>query len=412
MDGKLVFADFLSLVLPLDNTKDRMETISREIYPIQDKDRLPQSIEYNLTELIKKEIEYNEAVKIEKQKLTNLYDYRIEAAFKTIDKKQTRYLTFDSLYEFLLKMKVGVMEEDVIAFIRRVDCDLDRKISFNEFTNIVAVNIPKTKHKPSYMSPTTSFQVSMTKYLPNAANTERSKFDKPLKKTNTRLKDISMIHKKNLLTHGFPKKALTSRKNFKSSLAPSARTSFKGSLSSTKRAVKDKLTVYEVMEEHLDMERRLELMKQDLVAQEDISLAKIYQILDPKGNGYTKALDFLDILRTLKLNPDRTACYLLFDRFDRDLDGKWEYEDIKELINPIKKDYKEIIDTNEEGKKRLGKDSLVLLNRLLKTYLEMELRNSVNKSKVEKADVKKMFEEFDMKGEGFFTLESVSARND
>eukprot|EP00826_Nyctotherus_ovalis_P036610 TRINITY_DN3265_c0_g1_i1.p1 TRINITY_DN3265_c0_g1~~TRINITY_DN3265_c0_g1_i1.p1 ORF type:complete len:422 (+),score=110.97 TRINITY_DN3265_c0_g1_i1:374-1639(+) len=409
MDGKLAFADFLSLVLPLDNSADRVETVKREIYPIHSTERLPEAVERNLTELLKREMEYNESVEAEKAKLVNLYDYRVEAAFKAVDKRQTRCLTFDSIYEFLLKMKVGAEKEDVIAFIRRVDCDLDRKISFTEFASSVSAKMPKSKLKPSYISPTASFKASMaktkeTREMLSGNSTARSKFGCSGKLKAGTLKETT-THKKNSTVHTLPKKPPTSRKSTKSSFF--ARNSVRESLNSTKRTVKDKFTVYELIEEHLDMERRLELMKQDLVVQDEATLPNICHILDPDNNGYVQALGLLDVLRGLKLGPDRMACYLLFDRFDKDLDGKWEYEDVRNLVNPVKKDYSEILAGKEESKKKLGKDSMVLLNRLLRSYLDMELTNSINRTKVDKMDVKKMFEELDMNKEGFFTLENV-----
>lgn len=415
MDGKLVFADFLSLVLPLDNSADRVETVKREIYPIHSKERLPDAVEHSLVELLEKEMEYSESVEAEKAKLVNLYDYRVEAAFKAVDRRQMRWLTFDSIYEFLLRMKVGAEEKDVIAFIRRVDCDLDRKISFNEFANSVSARIPKSKLKPSYISPTASFKASVAKTKETKAvgsgtlsgsSTARSKFGRSGKLKAGTVKE-SATHKKNSTVHTLPKKALTSRKSTKSSFF--ARNSVRESMNSTKRIAKDKFTVYEIIEEHLDMERRLELMKQDLVAQDEVTLSKICQVLDPDNSGCVRALGLLDVLRELRLGPERMACYLLFDRFDGDLDGRWERGDVRSLVNPVKKEYSEILTGKEESKKKLGKDSMVLLNRLLKTYLDMELTNSINRAKVDKVDVKRTFEELDMSREGFFTLENVAS---
>lgn len=427
-DGNLTFMEFLSLVLPLNSAPDRMEAVKREVYPISAIERLSPQIETKLTELVKSEIELNEILEIEKQELANRYDYKIETAFRCIDTKHTRYITFDSLHKFLIQMNLKIEKEDIVAFIRRVDKDLDCKVSFKEFVAAISPASTKAKLKPAYTSPTKSFQARTIKSFTKAGVKPTQGITKTSLISTKKTKKVSNSNKlpikpatnrgnKKFLASSLTartqyKRSNTFRSQFKNSLispTKNGKDSRKTSHSLFKRPIKEKFTVYELMEEHLDMERRLEIMKQDLVAHDDISHLKICRILDPQGNGYVKALDFLDILRDLKLNPDRMACYSLFDRFDIDLDGMWTYDNVKDFINPISKDYEEVLDSknSDSSSKNIRKEALAVLKRVLKTYLDMEQKNEAYKANIDKADIKKTFEEFDVNNVGYFTLENV-----
>ena len=461
--------EFLSLVLPLNNAADRIEAVKREVEAVSQEDKLSQEVEEKLADLIAKEIELGENVEYEKHQLANFNDYNPSSAFTTINRSLSKYITFDTLTEFLGKNKMKAQEEEITAFIRRADQDLDCKVSYNEFANIITPRNNKPKSATNVKTSTggtkkinrTGTARGNGKVIksPNKSNTVRSigraitvditgKIN-PLKPGKTKYPGnyTSTIRKHSAsgstsskgrkpgsfnLNKGPAKgkklpttiRTITGTK-FSKNPSTSSKSTYKSQTSFTKGSVRERLTrqktlkqetikeeitIYELIEEHLNMERRLEVMKQDLVTHDDVTLSKLIKILDPKERGYVKALEFLDILRGLKFEPERIPCYLLFDRFDSDMDGMWVYDDIKKILNPIGKDYCSILDSKNYGLDgtKLTKEAMMTFKRLIKSYLEMEEKNENDKNRVTKEEVKKTFEEFDMNNIGYFTLEDVN----
>ena len=163
------------------------------------------------------------------------------------------------------------------------------------------------------------------------------------------------------------------------------------------------------MEEQLEIERKIELVKQDLVLHSDVTLPRICAIFDPDGKGNLGAVDLLDVLRKLGLNPGCEAAYLVFSRFDTDMDGRWDYKDIAAVITPLEEEYADIIDSrvSKDISTSIRNEALSVLKRLMATYIEAEIENECKKDRLRGINVKKAFSECDVDDIGFFTAENV-----
>jgi Ca2+-binding EF-hand superfamily protein len=435
----MVFKEFLNMVLPLDNPRLREEIVNRDNYFVGDKEVLPYNVEYALARIVSKEIEMHTTVDKQLKDLLDRYDYNVQTAFKTIDFRHTRYIDFELLSAFLKKRaSVSVQAEDVTAFIRRTDLDLDCKVSYAEFVAALQPIDPHTKTKPSYITPTKAFQAgsrpgSAAKTLTGmkkSSNTVSKKGFKnrsfyevsqtPSKHTST-FQARPATEKKRpdafLLRSEKKKKTTTTplkaKSPIKKSPSPLKKTSHGSSAkkqpqSSPFRPQKLPDTVYSLMEEQLNQEKKLELIKQDLAVHADVTVSKICTLFDPTAKGYVGSVNFLETLREFGLSPDRESVYLVFNRFDRDLDGRLDYTDLTDMIMPIEEEYASVLQARiSKERAKLSTDSMAVLKRLLQTYLDSARESEDLKHKLKGIDVRKAFEECDIDDVGFFTADNV-----
>ncbi len=137
------------MVLPLDNPGLRKETVKRDDYFVGEKDPLPYNVEYALARIVHQEVEMHAAVEQQKKNLIACPDYTVQAAFKAIDARHTRYISFDILAGFLRRRGTGAQTEDVVAFMRRADRDMDCKLTFQEFADFLQPGDPKLRPGPT-----------------------------------------------------------------------------------------------------------------------------------------------------------------------------------------------------------------------------------------------------------------------
>ncbi len=376
------------MVLPLDNPRLREEVSSRDNYFIGEKEPLPYNVEYALARIMNKELEMQSTVEAQKKDLLNRYDYNVQAAFKVIDVRHTRYIDFENLSCFLKKRAGTVQADDVAAFMRRADRDLDCKVSYGEFIAAMQPVDPKTKTKPSYITPTKAFQAGSR---PGSA----AKFSSVKKAAKSK-------------TGG----KMNANRSFN---APGIERTRSPSSSAKKRvppksAKKEPraFTVYNLMEEQLNDEKKIELMRQDLAVHSDVTVHKVCAQFDPEVKGYVGAVDFLEALRELGLSPDRESVYQVFNRFDRDLDGRLEYADLVDMVMPIEEEYAAVLQERVSRERaKLSTESVTVLKRLMQTYLDTAKENEAFKARVKNLDARKSFEECDIGDVGYFTAENV-----
>lgn len=132
---KLLYREFLPVILSLSNPDFHFEVAKRDTVRVQPTELLPYSIEYTLTKLLNQEIETCKLIEDQKNKLCDCPDFNVNAAFKLIDTGHKRALGFGDLNEFLKGKGANATPEDIVAILRRLDKDYDGKISKNDFVD-------------------------------------------------------------------------------------------------------------------------------------------------------------------------------------------------------------------------------------------------------------------------------------
>ena len=359
LDNKLTFKEFLPMILPLDNSDIRDYAVNKEIH-----NRLPYTIEDLLLQIVTREIECTEHIEIEKKKLLSLYDYNPQIAFKAIN--NDKYLTFDSLEKYFKRLN---MSADVVAIMRRLDQDFDCKVSFDEFAKVFG----STKHNFSYNTPTKAFQ---SRIAWNSLDTSKTMHSTPSK---VKSGVIEAVHRKEQSSF------ISSKETYsRNSIGTLSRKAIKASNELIKSLNKEAgiELVYRAMEEQVEAELQIELIKQDLALCDKTTIRGVWLLFDTTEKGYITIKEVIDVLELLKLKT--TTAQTLFNRFDVNKDGVWEYKNIKNIITPVEKDYADILYLrgNEDI---LSKEALMVLKHLFKVYLENKVKYMIDKEVIKQA---------------------------
>jgi len=94
---------FLTLVLPNADSLLRSKVAQRKNYAIENGQRLPSNLEFELSRLLEKEIHYHVKVEIEKRELENMIDFNTVAIFSILDPLQYGFLDFENIKNYCLK---------------------------------------------------------------------------------------------------------------------------------------------------------------------------------------------------------------------------------------------------------------------------------------------------------------------
>eukprot|EP00826_Nyctotherus_ovalis_P062083 TRINITY_DN8920_c0_g2_i3.p1 TRINITY_DN8920_c0_g2~~TRINITY_DN8920_c0_g2_i3.p1 ORF type:complete len:279 (+),score=57.05 TRINITY_DN8920_c0_g2_i3:768-1604(+) len=180
-------------------------------------------------------------------------------------------------------------------------------------------------------------------------------------------------------------------------------------LTSTKKTIPKRHTVHTVLAQQLEAEKELEELRKNLSLYKDLTVDKLWDVISFNGKQHITVDDLIKELRELGMAVEEELVFLLFSRFDADMDGQWTKEDVERMLFPVDEDYKQIIvkklSKNPEAKIR--KNTLKLLKRLLRTYMRAEEENEKAKASIEEIGEREAFDEFDLKGRNFLTAEEV-----
>eukprot|EP00826_Nyctotherus_ovalis_P024786 TRINITY_DN19131_c0_g1_i2.p2 TRINITY_DN19131_c0_g1~~TRINITY_DN19131_c0_g1_i2.p2 ORF type:complete len:144 (+),score=24.44 TRINITY_DN19131_c0_g1_i2:67-498(+) len=133
-----------------------------------------------------------------------------------------------------------------------------------------------------------------------------------------------------------------------------------------------------------------------------------YNIFD--GNkGYVTPMNFMELYNKFRLSPARDDVYRVFNRFDRNLDGKISYQDICDIFIPRHKEYSAALLNRKQVKTAASNETLELLKSFMKKLIDVELSNGMWKKELVRTNLKKSFDQIDSKRKGFFTIIDVAA---
>jgi len=132
-DGALGYKEFLQAVLTLENAVLRAVTTQRPNYEVAPHEYLVDDIEYALTKVIDREINFYLDLDDHRKELLESQDFSYAAAYSCIDKYSTGIIDYDNLKAFFKNQSIYPGDEEIIAILRRLDRDDDGLISFSEF---------------------------------------------------------------------------------------------------------------------------------------------------------------------------------------------------------------------------------------------------------------------------------------
>lgn len=415
-DDKLSFKEFLPIVLPLDDSNLHFEVVQKEIYRVPPNERLAPELETILVNLFQIEIELIIDAENNRNELMTRKDFNHVEIFKNIDIKHERFIDFESLEIYLRRNKVDVQEDDIVAFTRRFDSDLDCKLSLVEFMNGILPIGQRLKGRQQILkfATKTSYSTNNKKTLPP----RKKSLNKTISQSSRKIVERNLLETtqpvKTPLKNKIQNEIIDNMKFYSEQKQnpikqKSPLKSILKNNENTKSASKkeDQITIAQLMKKQIEKEKLLEELKENIAAMEDVTLESLYEIFDPGNNGYITPIDFMGAYRKFNLNPTEDELYKVFNRFDRDVDGKLKEQDINDIFNPQKQQYKDLISKRKGKVDSISNESCNIIKKLLRKYINVEKRNCCWKKNLMQIDVRKEFEYCDVEKKGFLSISNV-----
>lgn len=92
--------------------------------------------------------------------------------------------------------------------------------------------------------------------------------------------------------------------------------------------------VLNTLSEAIQLERRLEKSKQDIVLRPDFNTFDVFRMFDEKSDGAITIVDFQRGLRDLVINYTESDSELFFRRYDRNRDGRLSFSEFVAALTP------------------------------------------------------------------------------
>jgi len=97
--------------------------------------------------------------------------------------------------------------------------------------------------------------------------------------------------------------------------------------------------LYEMMMAETD----LETMKRQLALESDFNIQDCYRMFDLSDTGQITRRQFEEVFNLLKLFPTSLEIELTLFRYDKDLDGRLNFEEFKEVVLPFDSNYRDLV---------------------------------------------------------------------
>lgn len=398
-DNKLSFMEFLPMVLPLDDTELRSRAAQRATFRVGSNDCLDPEVERALALLLHQEVTLPVSTDRLKTLLAARQDFNLVDAFKAIDAQCERLIGLENLSLYLMKNKVDFEREDVIAFLRRFDADGDCKLSLSEFANAVVPlshrhcsGIPDLCDGRGKSSAETFSSAGKGQDGSGTGKRRWARGKSTEVKVDSDGKSSASHHKYRTQVRPFLEKANTISYVNASPLKQSH----------------GKSALAKLMKKQAEKEHLLEDMKEHIAVQKDVTIDYLYRMFDG-SKGYVTPVNFMEVYNKFRLNPARDDVYSVFNRFDRNLDGKIGYQDICDIFIPRHKEYSAALLNRKQVKVPVSNETLELLKNFMKKLIDVELSNGKWKKELVRANLKKSFDQVDSRRKGFFTIIDVAA---
>jgi len=316
----------------------RNTTQDRYAYRVGRFDLLIPSLEFELTNLLVKEINFMRRLETLKEDLIRRYDYTNYAAFRTIDRDNDGFIDSVNLKNFAKHHYVYLSDREVLTLIRRIDTDGDARIGYSEFSDFMKPAYPvaraldvsyELRARSMSENKRSSLMVSNFGSSPlRASNYTASRGYSPMKRT-VQFDEVTPTKKTNLndSRYGLSNQRTAEKSTYGS---PLTKSTYKSPLveeveNETIRALREQIT----------LEKELENAKVRLAMQPDFNLYDAFKIFDTLGLGYVT-------LNDLKLGLSEIGVYATYDeldlfikRYDNNKDGRLRFNEFTNAFLPL-----------------------------------------------------------------------------
>lgn len=285
-----------------------------------------------MSRLINKEIQgLNHLESLKKDLFFNTSDFDLKEAFFKIDNRNSGFISFDNLEEFLENKGCYLSHEQIINLLKRLDRNDDGKVNFEELKFSLLPNDGAVPAK-------TSALMSVTRHYENdfydIYEPKQQVYEDYLKN------ELARNSKKNEKSVGFLDRKENSqheeKKCRKDDNNPKyCRKHARPKQDLTQMYFKEQGELARTLKQFILLDKELEVMKKDLCIREDFELLTTFQIMDVKGKTVLSAYELEQALKKLEIYPSKYELFLFVKRYDKDSDGKFSYSDYIESMVPV-----------------------------------------------------------------------------
>ena len=160
------------------------------------------------------------------------------------------------------------------------------------------------------------------------------------------------------------------------------------------------------------MERKLESYKTDLALDPEFNLIDGFRTFDSEDKGYITLSEFRAGLREMSIIPGYEEMAMLFNRYDRDQDGRLKYSDYCDMVSPKNHQYNKLLSNRLPSRPIVyAPKTRVLYTALLETSMDVERQGQQLRRRLDKDPYFSAYDAFrcaDVSGKGYVSLNAVS----
>jgi len=389
-NNRLIFKDFLKIVLPRNNSDLRFDVVQRPNSEIDRTQNLSMEIADKLSKLLFADIKYQKETEKLRSRLAVRFDFDPRKAYEFIT--GGGYMDFDCIEVYFGEKG---SDELVEALMRRLDMDGDCKISFLEFMEGITPVKPKTKIKPEYMK------------LTNACLIKTVNDEEKLAKRDIRAEIAKCeVQTKKELSVKFSKNGTSKNESLINKSECEKSKSFKEQLENEKPKISPRQMhdILLTIREEMKLENSIDSIRQNLALREDFAISKFRDFFKSK----TKCLEF--VMSILKISSN-------YEEIIEELFNRFENSNLKKFIDniflPTQVKYSDLmlsreqfIDKNTDFKK-VSNETLGLVGNLLKSFWTVSQKIRKMKENCDETNLEEIFRYFDKKNKNCLNIEDV-----
>ena len=285
-----------------------------------------------------------------------------------MNKSNDGYINEKEIIEFMRKNEKFVNTDDYDALMRRIDLEDDLVINYNEFLDFL---IPQ--HMPNKNS-----EENRPKSVQTVEKNE--KFVESTKKTTKNVEENAItnkFHKSDNEDKPLDSEELNESPRFQDSkelASQSFETPEKSKGNKTRASSIKTLKVPSKLQElfivDLEIQRKLEFCKQNLIMLSNFSVNQLFFLIDKENKGEILVYDIEKFLESLEIEASRDIIWKIFEKFGFQEELSLSFFNFSKIFECVNEDFSEIL--RIEGEEELEEETLQRIKNVFEFLIASE----------------------------------------
>ena len=419
-DEKLNFTEFLNFILNKDNNLIRSVSTQRETYKLCNDEYLEKELEDLTSQVLMSEFYLFEYANVKKMEIfhgkekVNLLELFIE-----MDTDRNGFISSEDIEVFLMKRKIKICNEEIMAFIALFDEDLDGELNWNEFLFMILpspqnydydleeLKILECKYKEYYDD------VKNNNYIPQMQTAsiinsqpqhhypkQPSQFQQSMSYS-----DLSNNNNNQYTNYNIqPQQNKDINTSLNRSVMQTSQIQQQSQQSQLHKYPVNISSLSNILYQIIDFETQLENIRIKLTSNPNFNLQSLFNLFDHYNNKYISFMDFADTLESFDIISKNSI--LLFSYYDINNNGRLNQDNFYAMFLPVNKENINICNSpnfpiqNINDLELITKTTLVQLFNNLINYMTF-LSTLPKWYEQNKMVVSACFEKYDKGGKGY-----------